>query len=102
MHAPLPSEKALVPFVSVANMMRLVHAVGIERLLVELSDVIEDDFRRWDLFDKTPRIASHSKEGVIELMPTSDGEIYSFKICERPSEEHGSGPADRHCLWPAG
>ena len=79
MHSPLPSEKALVPFVSVANMMRLVHAVGIERLLVELSDVIEDDFRRWDLFDKTPRIASHSKEGVIELMPTSDGEIYSFK-----------------------
>jgi ornithine cyclodeaminase len=79
MHSLLPSEKALVPFVSVANMMRLVHAVGIETVLVELADVIEADFRRWDLFDKTPRIASHSKEGVIELMPTSDGEIYSFK-----------------------
>lgn len=79
MHSSLPSDKALVPFVSVANMMRLVHAVGIEMVLVELADVIEADFRRWDLFDKTPRIASHSKEGVIELMPTSDGEIYSFK-----------------------
>jgi ornithine cyclodeaminase len=31
------------------------------------------------LFDKTPRIASHSSEGVIELMPTSDGEVYGFK-----------------------
>jgi ornithine cyclodeaminase len=60
-------------------MMRLVHHIGIEQLLVELTDVIEADFRRWPLFDKTPRVASHSREGVIELMPTSDGEIYSFK-----------------------
>lgn len=79
MTAPAPSEKALVPFVSVENMMRLVHHIGIERVLTELTDVIEADFRRWPLFDKTPRVASHSREGVIELMPTSDGEIYSFK-----------------------
>jgi len=37
------------------------------------------DFKRWELFDKTPRVASHSAEGVIELMPTSDGEVYGFK-----------------------
>jgi ornithine cyclodeaminase len=74
-----PSAKALVPFVSVENMMHLVHHLGIERVLVELTDVIEADFRRWEAFDKTPRVASHSREGVIELMPTSDGEIYSFK-----------------------
>ncbi|SEI10478.1 ornithine cyclodeaminase [Rhizobium tibeticum] len=79
MPSPLPSEKALVPFVSVENMMRLVHHIGLETLLAELTDVIEADFRRWELFDKTPRVASHSREGVIELMPTSDGEIYSFK-----------------------
>jgi ornithine cyclodeaminase len=79
MTAPAPSEKALVPFVSVENMMRLVHHIGIERVLSELTDVIEADFKRWELFDKTPRVASHSREGVIELMPTSDGQIYSFK-----------------------
>ncbi|CAN7747235.1 ornithine cyclodeaminase [Rhizobium sp. LjRoot258] len=79
MPSPLPSEKAFVPFVSVENMMRLVHHIGLETLLAELTDVIETDFRRWELFDKTPRVASHSREGVIELMPTSDGEIYSFK-----------------------
>ena len=59
--------------------MRLVHHIGIETVLTELTDVIESDFRRWPLFDKTPRVASHSREGVIELMPTSDGEIYAFK-----------------------
>lgn len=31
------------------------------------------------MFDKTPRVASHSDVGVIELMPTSDGEAYGFK-----------------------
>jgi ornithine cyclodeaminase len=74
-----PSQKALIPFVSVENMMRLVHHIGVETLLEELAGVVEGDFRRWELFDKTPRVASHSREGVIELMPTSDGEIYSFK-----------------------
>lgn len=74
-----PSHKALVPFVSVDNMMRLIHKIGIEEMLVGLSQYIEEDFRRWQLFDKTPRIASHSEEGVIELMPTSDGEVYGFK-----------------------
>lgn len=69
----------IVPFVSVDHMMKLVLKIGVERFLVELAGYIEDDFRRWDLFDKTPRVASHSAEGVIELMPTSDGEVYGFK-----------------------
>ena len=74
-----PSHKALVPFVSVANMMRLIHHIGIETMMRELATCIEEDFRRWDRFDKTPRVASHSDVGVIELMPTSDGEAYGFK-----------------------
>ena len=69
----------LVPFVSVDHMMKLVHAIGVEQFLHELSSYIEDDFRRWESFDKTPRVASHSTEGVIELMPTSDGHVYGFK-----------------------
>ena len=76
----LPSKAInIVPFVSVDNMMRLVLSVGIETFLFELAGYIENDFKRWELFDKTPRVASHSAEGVIELMPTSDGKIYSYK-----------------------
>lgn len=74
-----PSDKALVPFVSVDNMMKLVHHVGVEPMLIGLAEYIEADFKRWELFDKTPRVASHSDVGVIELMPTSDGEAYGFK-----------------------
>lgn len=74
-----PSDKALVPFVSVDNMMKLIHHIGIEPMLIGLGEYIEADFKRWELFDKTPRVASHSEQGVIELMPTSDGEVYGFK-----------------------
>ncbi|CAM5763152.1 ornithine cyclodeaminase [Labrys miyagiensis] len=69
----------VVPFVSVDSMMKLVNTVGVERFLVELAGFVEADFKRWESFDKTPRVASHSAEGVIELMPTSDGEVYGFK-----------------------
>jgi ornithine cyclodeaminase len=69
----------LVPFVSVDHMMKLVLTIGTERFLTELAGYIEDDFKRWESFDKTARVASHSLDGVIELMPTSDGALYGFK-----------------------
>ncbi|MBL0371629.1 ornithine cyclodeaminase [Rhizobium sp. KVB221] len=75
---PIPNLN-IVPFVSVDNMMKLVMRIGIERFLTELEAYIEEDFRRWEMFDKTPRVASHSPNGVIELMPTSDGTLYGFK-----------------------
>ncbi|MCV2889940.1 ornithine cyclodeaminase [Ruegeria aquimaris] len=74
-----PSDKALVPFVSVDHMMRLIHHIGVEEMMRGIASYIEADFRRWESFDKTPRVASHSPVGVIELMPTSDGELYGFK-----------------------
>ena len=76
---PMPSPLAMVPFVSVENMMRIVNTIGPARMMAEIADYVEADFRRWDQFDKTPRVAAHSSEGVIELMPTSDGETYGFK-----------------------
>ncbi len=79
----------IVPFVSVDNMMKLVLKVGVETFLTELAGYIEEDFRRWESFDKTPRVASHSREGVIELMPTSDGTLYGFKYVNgHPKNTH--------------
>lgn len=79
MTAPKPSSRAFVPFVSVENMMQLVHRNGISEALAGMAAYIEEDFRRWELFDKAPRVAAHSADGVIELMPTSDGTTYAFK-----------------------
>lgn len=74
-----PSNRALVPFISVETMMKLVHRLGVGKVLDDLATEIEADFLRWEHFDKTPRVASHSPVGVIELMPTSDGALYGFK-----------------------
>jgi len=74
-----PSQLAMVPFVSVDDMMKLVHHIGLETVLADIAAELEKDYKRWELFDKTPRVASHSDVGVIELMPTSDGEHYGFK-----------------------
>ena len=69
----------IVRFVSVDRMMKLILSLGVDRVLLDLAGAIEDDFRRWEHFDKTPRVALHSADGVIELMPTSDGGRYAFK-----------------------
>ena len=91
MPAPKPSKLAYVPFVSVENMMRLVHRIGVSQMLAGIAGSIEEDFRRWERFDKTPRVASHSAEGVIELMPTSDGEVYGFKYVNGHPKNARSG-----------
>lgn len=79
MTQPMPSKNAYIPFVSVENMMRLVNLNGVENFMRDLAGYIEEDFKRWPQFDKTPRVASHSTDGVIELMPTADAEHYGFK-----------------------
>jgi ornithine cyclodeaminase len=69
----------MVRFVNVHHLARWASDTGLEPLLVDLVAALEADFRRWPVFDKKPRIGSHSEHGVIELMPTSDGETYGFK-----------------------
>ena len=74
-----PGPRAYVPFVSVDAMMGLVHRIGLAEVLRGIAAYIEADFLRWPEFDKTPRLAAHSPDGVIELMPTADAELYAFK-----------------------
>jgi len=61
------------------DVAQIVRAQGIAGTLRRIARCIEADFRRWGEFDKSARLASHSREGVIELMPISDGVQYSFK-----------------------
>ncbi|GAA1484126.1 ornithine cyclodeaminase [Brachybacterium fresconis] len=79
----------MTQLLDVANMSRWIRRDGAEKILTSMTEYLEADFRRWERFDKTPRIASHTPLGVIELMPTSDGETYSFKYVNG----HPSNPA---------
>jgi ornithine cyclodeaminase len=57
----------------------IVGAKGLAACFGALVAYLEQDFARWQDFDKTPRVASHSEDGVIELMPIADASLYSFK-----------------------
>jgi ornithine cyclodeaminase len=82
----------MVQFVDVAHIARWVADRGVEPIILGMVDYLEHDFTRWDAFEKIPRIASHSERGVIELMPTSDGDTYGFKYVNG----HPSNPSRGH------
>jgi ornithine cyclodeaminase len=69
----------MVNYVGTDRMRDLVARVGAARFMEELAAEIETDYGRWDEFEKSPRHACHSTDGVIELMPISDSTLYSFK-----------------------
>jgi ornithine cyclodeaminase len=69
----------MVDYIGTTRLRDLVASLGVGRFIEELAGEIEADYRRWDVFEKSARHAIHSPGGVIELMPTSDGRLYSFK-----------------------
>jgi ornithine cyclodeaminase len=69
----------MVDYVGIADIKHLVNQIGPGEFMERLAAQIETDYRRWGQFEKSARLASHSEVGVIELMPISDGELYSFK-----------------------
>jgi ornithine cyclodeaminase len=70
----------MVTFLSARDIARVVSEVGARRFWLRLVDYLHEDFTRWDAFEKSPRYASHSSRGVIELMPAVDGEAFAFKF----------------------
>jgi ornithine cyclodeaminase len=66
-------------FVDVPALARLVDRVGLAEFMNGIAATMREDFRRWESFDKCARVASHSKTGVIELMPVADENHYAFK-----------------------
>ncbi len=66
-------------YLSAPDVIELVQRKGVEACLRGIADYIQSDFLRWGAFDKSVRVASHSRDGVIELMPIADDQTYAFK-----------------------
>ena len=49
-----PSRMAMVPFVSVHNMMRIVNGDGVAETIAAIADRIEADFLRWKTSTRPP------------------------------------------------
>jgi ornithine cyclodeaminase len=81
----------MVDFIGIARIQELLGRLGTGRFIEELAAELEGDYRRWHEFDKSPRHAVHSPVGVIELMPISDGALYSFKYVNGHPKNTGEG-----------
>ncbi len=66
-------------YLGAPDVARIVARKGLPACIAGVADRIHADFLRWNEFDKSPRVANHSLDGVIELMPISDADWYSFK-----------------------
>lgn len=77
---PLPMLMGSTRLLTAHDAARLVKHQGLSATLDGLLRTLDTDFRRWPAFDKSPRVARHAAEGVIELMPIADADLFSFKF----------------------
>ncbi len=66
-------------FLSPQDVAAIIRRTGLAATLRGLTDYLQQDFLRWSDFDKSARLAAHSSDGVIELMPIADAQTYTFK-----------------------
>lgn len=66
-------------YIDVHDLSQLVIRKGLATCLSEMAEYIRQDYLRWDDFEKCARLANHSADVVIELMPASDASLYAFK-----------------------
>lgn len=66
-------------FLNPQDVASVIVSQGMGTTLQGMAAYIRQDFLRWQSFDKVPRVASHSPDGVIELMPIADASRYAFK-----------------------
>ncbi len=58
----------------------LVRTNGTETFIRALAQAIEEDYRRWDDFTKSARLAVYYPDGLNELMPIADKDHFAFKF----------------------
>ena len=74
-----PNNYPTTVYIGVPDMVRIVQRKGLSACIADVAGRIERDFLRWNHFDKSARVACHSDEGVIELMPIADAHEFAFK-----------------------
>lgn len=71
--------RAVTQYLSAERVAEIINKRGIGACITGVASYINQDFLRWNSFDKCARVANHSDVGVIELMPIADDKSYAFK-----------------------
>lgn len=69
----------MVKILNVNDIRKLIQIIGLGNFFKQVVSALEQDFGRWSEFILTPRHATYFPDGVIELMPCADQQLYSFK-----------------------
>jgi ornithine cyclodeaminase len=75
-------------YLSAERVAELIQKKGIAACLNGVASYIQQDFLRWNDFDKCARVAHHSHDGVVELMPIADDTTYAFKYVNGHPNNH--------------
>ena len=88
-----PSAHA-VEFVDVASMAKWIQKDGVGNIIAGMVDFLEEDFKKWQSFDKIPRVASHTPFGVISADRLRQHHLL-LQVRERPPVEPSTRLPDR-------
>jgi ornithine cyclodeaminase len=69
----------MVKILNVTDIRKLVQIIGLENFFKQIISALEQDFGRWNKFILAPRYGMYFPDGVIELMPCADQQLYTFK-----------------------
>lgn len=70
----------MVKIITVSDIQKIVHTIGVKKFFHDFILMLEKEYARWNDFHKSPRHATHVQNGVMEVMPICDDELYSFKF----------------------
>ncbi|WP_298432594.1 ornithine cyclodeaminase [Ottowia sp.] len=87
----MPRPSATTLYLSAPAAIELVRRQSVAACIAGIAENIRTDFRRWPEFDKCARVGNHGDQGVIELMPVSDAQRYSFKYVTGHPGNHRAG-----------
>ena len=87
----ISTPSVLTQFLSAQDVAAIVNKLGAPVALSRMADYIQADYLRWEDFDKCARVATHSTDGVIELMPIADAKTYAFKYVNGHPKNHRVG-----------
>ena len=74
-----PMTTPMTVYIGVPEMVRIIQRLGLSACIADVAERIERNFLCWAQFDKSARLACHSADGVIELMPIADAHDFAFK-----------------------
>ena len=63
----------------ISDIRSIVNRIGLREFYLCLCNYLTEDFSNWNHFQKSSRHAVYVPNGVIELMPICNDELYSFK-----------------------